>query len=362
MKLKLSITLLSAFLVAFVTQNLHASANPWGAPLGEDSSHAAKWMARAKELVRQRALEEQATASSSAESYASGVGPFKNQEILSAAGIEVLIPGEIYYRPTTTLTGKEIFYVCEKVTDENRLEKWHLFRSATARLTDSNTANYPYNILRYLKNPNLPWDADIEFHMGLNESDYEEFMGALAVRVETRPTIRKDLSKIGIGLAGFMLKNDGSYYVQYISLARPTGFVDLPDSLQATCAAYKESYRDILACVTSTAPDGMSLYRNRGIFTNPLAMIKGGYGPLSKIHSWSAQLFERRFMAVAPPEEEKMHEILLATYGGKEGAYLEGQIPLDLLSPEEEALFRSDRGVLDVPCLIATDLLLENAS
>ena len=67
-------------------------------------------------------------------------------------------------------------------------------------------------------------------------------------------------------------------------------------------------------------------------------------------------------MAVAPPEEEKMHEILLATYGGKEGAYLEGQIPLDLLSPEEEALFRSDWGVLDVPCLIATDLLLENAS
>jgi len=221
--------------------------------------------------------------------------------------------GQKFYTTSVKLrTGEVAYFACEPIFNQDRSDWWSKYRNFTASLVSSDMGNLSFACAKKLRNTAL----------SLLFGETQKYKGEvedLILNLNDSEKMRQSLCGIASGCIG-MSKEIGSY-ISYISKKPIEGFCNLPaPDIKLNFDQYIENYQHIVMSVSSYGDpkesDGES-YNHRGIFRNPISMLRGDYPGISMIlHGftglvWSIKSPNIKRMGIAPDLNGVMRKMIL---------------------------------------------------
>lgn len=241
----------------------------------------------------------------------------------------------VYAGKGYTARGEPIYFGME-LLDKTNSHKWYRYLSDTKEMVKHGEDNFRSDdslrdAIEKLSQGSA--SSDPQSH-GFTEQEQQEFIGTLIKNGYAKHADKKLYVFAGIcdGIGGFQYRpDDGRRYVAYVSKKPVVGkypfFGQSADGHYLAADGsyhririkeYIDVYADLVMCVgVHDIPHSLK-YHIRGIFKNPISLIRNDYkGAAIPLQAFTAvaalQFFEgKRFMSVAPMLE--MHQILCKTF------------------------------------------------
>lgn len=252
------------------------------------------------------------------------------------------IDGHKIYTAAVQLRSGEIAYFgFEPIIDKDRSKKWGAYRDLTYVLTELRSV-----LSAIFARSDVLYDQPELFEIWLGKvfpstANHRQEVSNLLKRVprEKSEVMHQAINAINSGCLGFH-HNVGTY-IAYISKEPITGFFPFPDVPPEArdLDAYIDIYDDLLMAISSFEnPNNMEKFQHRGIFRNPMSMLRKDYqGVGLLIHAFAAyarsEAFpELKFMFVDPDGNTKMRQMILSDFNSDEtvGARDKSEITVDV--------------------------------
>ena len=237
----------------------------------------------------------------------------------------------IYVANVLLPSGEVAYYASEPIFNEDRKEKWQAYANATGSLVGYR------GILRAgiftAREEGMECFRSELFTLNCFPSNgthqekffkfFDPYISSLSQRKSSGERVCAPFEGIASGVTG-MNCSIGTR-INYISKKPVRGLFNFPNQSPQlhNLEDYMSAYDDIVMSV-STFPaegvDGDNFYEHRGIFRNPLSMLRQDYKDLGlSIHAFSARAWhmenpEEKIMAVNPDANFVMREILLKEF------------------------------------------------
>jgi hypothetical protein len=237
----------------------------------------------------------------------------------------------IYVADVLLPSGEIAYYASEPIPNEDREEKWRMYASATHYLIGHR------GILRdgitLAKRNGVEWFRSqlLDSNYLPPNSPYEEkffeffdpYISSLSQKESSEVRVSAPFEGIGSGVVG--MHCGISTRINYISKKPVKGLFNFPDQNPEllNLKDYMSAYDDIIMSVSTfhtMGVDGDTFYQHRGIFRNPLSMLRRDYKGLGlSIHAFSARAWhlenpQEEIMMVDPDGNVVMKEILLKEF------------------------------------------------
>lgn len=279
---------------------------------------------------------------------------FATEESMPSGLHKIISDGyEIYAASIRLPTGEIAHFGCEPIVDKNRSRLWSNYRDVTGRLTDSDRG-----VLAFACKENFR-DKALDYLFSSTQNHKEEIENLLSSLQDSKK-MQQSLRGISSGRLG--MHTEIGAYISYVCKKPITGFFELPQDNSVSAEdesknldGYIDNYNNLLISVSSYGLDrdeeeAGTKYEHRGIFRNPISMLRKDYPGLAvPLHSFTGLVWRTKSpniekMLVNPDGNDVMRSILLVHFKGKEGVSGEDReitVPVRVLAgPFENMLTR----------------------
>ncbi|MDP3372391.1 MAG: hypothetical protein Q8S21_05850 [Candidatus Paracaedibacteraceae bacterium] len=240
---------------------------------------------------------------------------------------ELQIDDSKIYTTSVQLSPGEIAYFgFEPIVDQNRSKQWVKYKKQTENYyTSSANRSFFYSIFASGLEPELydeykQWALDL-FQFNFNCDD-EVGLWDLIINVpqDKAKLMAEAMSGIASGCIG--LHTSIGDYIAYISKEPITGFFPLPNdsSYSPNLKDYIKDYDSLIMVVSSFEMGSNEKFQHRGIFRNPISMLRKDYkGVGVLLHAFAAcarsMIFpENKIMYVNPDGNYIMEQLLINAF------------------------------------------------
>ncbi len=265
-----------------------------------------------------------------------GDAMFASEE-LTASKLNEISSGEykIYTAPIKLTTGQMAYFGCEPIVDEDRSHRWRAYERGTS-------------VCLSLQGSVEGYDLPLTFFFPLTQK-YQQELTELILNSNTEKMSRA-FSGISSGCSG-MQCHIGAY-ISYVCKQPITGFFELPEDSGYSAGnesynldGYVDNYNNLLMSVSSydlnpSQEEAGITYEHRGIFRNPISMLRKDYPGLAiLLHSFTGVVWRTKSpkiekMIVNPNGNFVMRSMLIKHFKGREGVLGEEAritIPVNIL-------------------------------
>ncbi|MDP2193617.1 MAG: hypothetical protein Q8K36_03735, partial [Alphaproteobacteria bacterium] len=254
----------------------------------------------------------------------------------------------IYTSQIQLKSGEVAYLGFEPVTNDRR-KKWDHYVGLTKQYTDKSRGIF--SIL-------FSEDADFQdaqsyllskMFAGQETDLYKEILSVANAEYKRensgdkdcrRQKMYKSLLGISSGCEGVTVSGTDAY-IGYVSKVPVTGFFPLPENppVYLDLNGYADAYDSLIMMISSFGNDSSNptQFEHRGIFRNPMSMLRRDYGGISLIlHGFCASARslaypESSIMSVNPDGNVKMRNILIDRFPGNQKKGSHFYIPLEQL-------------------------------
>lgn len=232
----------------------------------------------------------------------------------------------IYTAEIKLKSGEIAYFAMEPIINEDRSNKWSDYADRTSSLV----AIRSYLYATFIRPELFEKITNIFPNTHIHEA---EIRNLITNFIKTGPNEKMANAMYGIegGILG-MHSSIGSY-ITYISKEPATGFFPFPEQApeEKDFDAYIDAYDNLIMSVSSyhTLDKGAEdEYQHRGIFRNPISMLRKDYQGLGiLIHAftglaWSIEFPEKKYMTVNPDGNEYMRFLLENNFTEAEKGYV----------------------------------------
>jgi hypothetical protein len=228
----------------------------------------------------------------------------------------------IYYASRTLPSGEIAYFASEPIYNTERLRKWHNYSYTTQQLVDDSRGILGAGI-GMAKKKGIDWFKTllVDKHFFLTESP---LMESFVTDVDSYISSRRESSDIKAPFAGIASGCIGMQCaigtrVNYISKKPIIGLFTFPKETPKpnNLDDYISAYNDIVMSVsTFHIMHDNEAYQHRGIFRNPLSMIRRDYKGLAlSLHAFAACAWkldnpQAKIMMVNPDFNDVMRDLL----------------------------------------------------
>jgi hypothetical protein len=244
-----------------------------------------------------------------------------------------------------TKVGNETVYFGMEKLDEESINDWNNFGIQTNKFTTYSSGLLWFFSTASARSIKISFGEALQTQTGFTKEEYSLFTKKTDEAVQKNPNIPNAIAGIPLGVAGFLSSGEKNYYVVYASRKPVQGRFPFPKDIPSSISLkeYFGYYGDIIMCLGSWDHPPSRIYKNRGIFKNPLSFIIDGnkYPGLSlKLHGFSAVVAsyifrDKQYMVVKPIPF--MTRILLGVKGWQRGdVFIYGKDLMDYTPDELE--------------------------
>lgn len=233
----------------------------------------------------------------------------------------------IYTAEIKLKSGEIAYFAMEPIINEDRSNKWRAYGNVTSTLTQMRS----YLYATFIRPELFEKITSIFPNTHVHEAEVRNLITNF---IKTGPNEKMANAMYGIegGIRG-MHSSIGTY-ITYISKEPVTGFFPFPEQApeEKDFDAYIDAYDNLIMSVSSyhTLDKGAEdEYQHRGIFRNPISMLRKDYQGLGiLIHAftglaWSIEFPEKKYMTVNPDGNEYMRFLLENNFTEAEKGYAE---------------------------------------
>ena len=259
---------------------------------------------------------------------------------------EMIAPG-VFIGRATTKAGEPIYLRMELIIEENKLY-WQQYKIHSTMMAADNSRS----VLGYLATKstkitesdgsiryeyNGPISESILKYIGFDEAELNEFICYLGKQgfIGNEQAQRVLLANSAGSNHMALLENDQRYVV-YVTQTPDFSILSKKPYVYGEILSLKEyitQYRELLMCVGSDF-SGIEVFRNRGIFRNPISVIDHTYKGISMVlHAFSGAVAKKYF-----PEKKEMQvrpvgamELILCQSLKAEAIRIDGSTVQDVL-------------------------------
>lgn len=260
---------------------------------------------------------------------------------------------KIYTSEMKLLSGEIAYFGFEPIFDSKRSEGWADYVKKTSVLCSNRGF---FRIFFYTEDSS---DSQLEMDkkffdefFSSNTTHKEEIWRLLTkIKKDKYEIMEKAMNGIDSGCIGFCSSYGEGNYVGYISKKPITGFASFPKSSSGwnDLEAYTNAYDNIVMVISSyTNKIDNSNFEHRGIFRNPLSMLRKDYqGVGVLLHAFSAYARSMAFpevkvMFVSPDGNKKMRELLIEQFPDAECKFYTYFVTVDFLKKHFMMHFEKD--------------------
>ncbi len=263
------------------------------------------------------------------------------------------IESGLYVAEGTTAAGEKIYFGLERLETQDQRDAWIYYSDACQKLVDKDRGwLVAVGTKAYDKKAYTKLNKE-EVFKTVDEASFKKLVRGMR-KMGFTPKGKKweTLHATRHGMAGF-----GPYFsshVAYISTKPITKRLSKPASI----GTYKEiasKYGRIIMSVCSTVSDTKPIYENRGIFRNPLNLIKGNYANIAcMLHVFTAKAMKNQNMQHLTVRALPFMKELLVKTIGSDKIKIGDEIPESLREFPAMGL-----GMFDINMLINLDDIAE---